>query len=99
VDSKQTLWKQFGLAASFGTKPHYQMRQVAPRHFQQTGERAGIGIAAVQSIMDGLRSEALAAIDSVVSDLPREFPDKIASSIVEGVKRRIRILDAPDARS
>jgi serine/threonine-protein kinase HipA len=97
VDSKQIPWKQFRLAMSFGTKPHYQMRQIAPRHFQQTGERAGIGIAAVQSIMDELRNETSAAIDSVVSDLPREFPEKIASSIVAGVKRRIRALDNPDA--
>ncbi len=33
VDSKQIRWKNFRLAMSFGTAPHFEMRQLAPRHF------------------------------------------------------------------
>jgi serine/threonine-protein kinase HipA len=93
VDSKQILWKQFRLAMSFGTKPYYGMaRQIAPRHFYQTADRAGIGKEVVTSIIDELREQTLEAVDRVLSALPANFPEKIANSICNGIKRRLRIL-------
>lgn len=97
VDSKQILWKQFQLAMAFGTKPHYRMRQIAPRHFYQTGESAGIGRQTIESILDELHEGALTAVDSVLSKLPREFPEEIASSISDGIKRRVHLLREPSA--
>lgn len=96
VDSKQILWKQFRLAMSVGTKPHFQIRQIAPRHFLQTGERAGVETSMVQSIIDELRDGASAAVDSVVSNLPKGFPDQIALSIQAGFKRRLLLLESPE---
>lgn len=93
VDSKQLPWKNFGLAMSFGTKPHYKMRQIAPRHFFQTAEKAGIGKETVASIIEELRDEAAAALDRVSADLPQNFPVNIADSISNGIKRRLRILE------
>lgn len=93
VDSKQILWKNFRLAMSFGTKPHYEMKQVAPRHFFQTADRAGIGKDVVPSIIEELRDETAAAIDRVNADLPTGFPGKLAYSISNGIKRRLRILE------
>ena len=52
VDSKQILWKSFRLAMSFGAKPHYKIMQVAPRHFSQTAELAGVGKQVVPSIVE-----------------------------------------------
>jgi serine/threonine-protein kinase HipA len=92
VASKQILLKRFQLAMAFGTKHHYQMRQVAPRHFFQTAERAGVGEQVVQSIIEELRDGASAAVDSVLSKLPSDFPTQIASSIEAGIKRRLRFL-------
>lgn len=93
VDSKQLEWKSFRLAMSFGTKPHYAMRQVAPRHFFQTADEAGIGKEVVPSIIEELRGEVVGAIDRVSSDLPQSFPVKIADSISNGIRRRMRILE------
>jgi serine/threonine-protein kinase HipA len=92
VDSKQVLWKQFRLAMGFGTKPHYQIRQIAPRHFFETANQAGIGQEVIESVIDELLEGAAFAADSVVSRLPRDFPDQIASSIVKGIKRRLQVL-------
>jgi serine/threonine-protein kinase HipA len=92
VDSKQILWRQFRLAMAFGTKPHYQIRQIAPRHFFQTAEQAGVGTEVVESIVDELVEGASAAVDLVISRLPKNFPGQIASSITEGMKKRIRLL-------
>jgi serine/threonine-protein kinase HipA len=97
VDSKQVLWKQFRLAMSFGTKPHYVMRQIAPRHFFQTADRAGIGKQVVISILQELHDEVTAAVDRVISDLPVSFPEQIADSICDGIKRRLRILETGEA--
>ena len=96
VDSKQVLWKHFRLAMSFGTKPHYQIRQIAPRHFFQTAERSGIGKLVAASITDELCNEASAAVDRALSDLPASFPGQIADLIRGGIERRLRILEIGD---
>jgi serine/threonine-protein kinase HipA len=99
VDSKQTQWKNFRLAMSFGTKPHYEMRQVAPRHFFQTADKAGIGKDVVPSIMEELHSETEAAVNRVNADLPTGFPGKLADSISDGIMRRLRILEVGEEPS
>ncbi len=96
VDTKQILWKNFRLAMSFGTKPHYAFRQVAPRHFFQTAERAGIGKQVVPSIIDELLKEVPAAIDGVLGALPAKFSEEIAASIADGIRNRLHILESVD---
>ena len=96
VDSKQILWKQFRLAMAFGTKPHYQIRQIAPRHFFQTAELAGIGRQVVESVIEELLDSAISAVDSVVSKLPKNFPGQIATRIQAGIKGRLRLLAASE---
>jgi serine/threonine-protein kinase HipA len=92
VNSKQILWKQFRLAMAFGTKPHYQIRQIAPRHFFQTGDQAGIGRQVIESVIQELLDRASPAVESVLASLPADFPDEIASSIEAGIKGRLRLL-------
>jgi serine/threonine-protein kinase HipA len=92
VDSKQIPWKNFSLAMSFGTKPHYKMKQIAPRHFLQTAISAGIAKDVVPSIIGELCSDLMAALNRVNADLPVSFPSEIADSISDGIKRRLQIL-------
>lgn len=92
VDSKQIRWKDFRLAMSVGAKPHYAMRQVAPRHFFETANKAGIGKDIVPSIIEELRGEMAGAIDHVNAALPSGFPGKLADSISNGIRRRLRSL-------
>jgi serine/threonine-protein kinase HipA len=96
VDSKQILWRQFRLAMAFGTKPHYQIRQIGPRHFFETAELAGVGRQVVTSVIEELLDGAASAVDSVVSKLPKNFPDQIASRIGVGIKGRLRVLAASE---
>jgi serine/threonine-protein kinase HipA len=96
VDSNQMPWKHFRMAMAFGRQAHYQIRQIAPRHFFETGERTGVGRQVIESILDELRDTASTAVDSVLSDLPREFPVQIASSIEAGIKRRLHFLENYD---
>jgi serine/threonine-protein kinase HipA len=76
---------------AFGTKPHYQIRQIAPRHFFQTADEAGIGRQVIESVIHELLDGAASAIESVVANLPGNFPDEIASSIEAGIKGRLRL--------
>jgi len=92
VDSKRILWKQFRLAMAFGTKPHYQIRQIAPRHFFQTADQAGIGQQVIESVIQELLDAAASAVESVVASLPGDFPGEVASSIEAGIKGRLRLL-------
>lgn len=94
LDSKRILWKQFRLAMAFGTKPHYQIRQIGPRHFFQTAELAGIGRQVVESVVEELLDRAASAVDSAASRLPKNFPDQVASRIRSGIKGRLRLLAA-----
>jgi len=77
---------------AFGTKPHYQIRQIAPRHFFETAAKAGVGGQVVDSIIQELLDISSAAVDSVVSRLPKGFPEKVANSIGAGIKRRLLLL-------
>jgi serine/threonine-protein kinase HipA len=99
VDSKQILWKQFRLAMAFGTKRHYQIRQIAQRHFFQTADQAGVRREVIESAVHELIDGGTGAVESVVSKLPKSFPDQIASSIEAGIKRRLRLLAASETAS
>jgi len=100
VDTKQILWKQFRLAMAFGTKPHYQIRQIAPRHFFQTAAKAGVGRQVIESIIQELLDGTSAAVDSVLSKLPKKFPGQVASSVAAGIRRRLLLLqESKDAES
>jgi serine/threonine-protein kinase HipA len=97
IDSKQIPWKHFRLAMSFGDRPHYEMRQVAPRHFAQTANRAGMGKQVVSTQIVELLSGFPSAIDRAQSELPSGFPDEIANSIINGIKRRLRVLEVGES--
>jgi serine/threonine-protein kinase HipA len=97
VDAKQILFKQFRLAMAVGSKRHYKVMWIAPRHFFETAEKSGVGKKVVREIIDELRDSASAAVDSVVSDLPKGFPEPVADSIRQGVKRRLKLLNEPEA--
>jgi serine/threonine-protein kinase HipA len=96
VDAKQVLWKHFRLAMSFGAKSHYVIRQIAPRHFFQTADRAGVGNQVIQLILEELRDGTQAAMDVVIAELPNNFPEKIVHSISAGIKGRLRTLEIGD---
>ena len=93
VDAKQILFKQFRLAMAVGSKRHYKVMWIAPRHFLETAEKSGVGKKVVRKIFDELRDSASAEVDSVVSDLPKGFPEHVADSIQRGVNRRLKLLN------
>jgi len=92
VDSSQIRHNQFRLAMAVGDNQQYVMKTIAPRHFVQTANRAGIGESVVTSIFDELRGTAEGAIDREAEKLPKDYPAEVANSIISGMKRRLRAI-------
>jgi hypothetical protein len=42
-------------------------------------------------MLDEIENDTDRAIDAAVDDLPSGFPERIVSSVIEGVRRRLRL--------
>jgi serine/threonine-protein kinase HipA len=69
-----------------GSKRHYQVIQIGPHHFVETAKKSGVGKQVVSNIIEELRDSVSAMVDSVISGLPKGFPEAVAGSTQKGVK-------------
>ncbi len=90
VDAGEIKWNRMKLAMAVGDNRHYVINTIAPRHFLQTAKKCGVPSAVVQEIFDEIADTAPAAIDTALADLPKDFPEPIAQSIIEGLRGRMR---------
>jgi serine/threonine-protein kinase HipA len=96
-DARQIRRNQMKLAMSVGTKRHYVVDTIAPRHFLQTAERCGLSPQATKTTIEELLDAGVSKIDKAVGQLPKDFPEAIATSIEEAAKRRLaQFLPASD---
>jgi serine/threonine-protein kinase HipA len=79
------------LAMAVGDSRHYTIGSIVPRHFLQTAARSGVPASLVQGILDEIENDTDQAIDTAVNGLPPGFPERIVSSIIEGVRQRLRL--------
>ena len=66
---------------------HRQLHGVLP----QTAAKCGVSASLVQGVLDEIENDTDRAIDAAVSDLPPGSPERIVSSVIEGVRRRLRL--------
>lgn len=93
VDAGQIRKNRMKLAMAVGDKRHYVIDTILPRHFLQTAKRCGVPSAVVQDIFDEIADTAPSAIDSALAGLPKDFPEPIAESIIDGLHRRRRLFE------
>ena len=74
-----------------GDSRHYTIDSIVPRHFLQTAASAGVSASLVQGILDEIENDADRAIDAAINGLPPKFPERIVSSVLEGLRRRLAI--------
>jgi serine/threonine-protein kinase HipA len=79
------------LAMAVGDRCHYTIDAIMPRHFPQTAARCGVSAALVQGILDEIENDTDRAGAAVLADLPLGFPERIVSSVIEGLRRRLRL--------
>jgi serine/threonine-protein kinase HipA len=89
VDAGEIRHNRMKLAMAVGDSRHYVIDSILPRHFLQTAASAGVPASLVQGILDEIENDTDRAIDAAVNDLPSGFPERIVSSIIEGVRRRL----------
>jgi len=91
VDAGEIRRNAMKLAMAVGDSRHYVIDSIMPRHFLQTAASAGVPASLVQGILDEIENDTDRAIDAAVNDLPPGFPERIVSSVIEGVRRRLRL--------
>src|SRR5262245_13298307 len=69
-DARQVQKKSFRFAMSVGDKRHYVMSNIAPRHFQQDGDAAGLPTGSADAILKELLDSAPSAIESATQAEP-----------------------------
>lgn len=92
IAAKQVRSRQFKLAMAAGTRRHYLIDAITPRHFLQSAKAAGIAQGEVLSILNDLRQRAPSALTDTIDTMPTGFPAELAESIAEGVLLRLRLI-------
>jgi serine/threonine-protein kinase HipA len=90
VAAREIRRNQFRLAMAVGDNRHYRIDMIAPRHFLQTAQSAGMGANIVVSIFEELRDTVIDAVTSTVAKLPRNFPEEVAATIQLGINKRLQ---------
>ena len=93
VDAGEIRHNAMKLAMAVGDNRHYTINSIMPRHFLQTAASAGVPASLVRGILDEIENDTDRAIDVAVNGLPPGFPERIVSSVLEGVRRRLRLFD------
>ena len=93
VDAAQLRKNQFRLASAVGDSRHYAIDTIMPRHFAQTAKKSGIPATMVEQICTELADTVEAAIDTTLTSLPEDFPPALATSITEGLRTRMSLIE------
>jgi serine/threonine-protein kinase HipA len=92
VDRKQIRLNGFKLAMAPGDGRHYAVNSIAPRHYYQTADKAGLAKDDVDEIFASLSSGIPSALERTIAAMPKGFPSRLAESIAGGVTRRLRLV-------
>jgi len=92
VDAGQIRHNRMKLAMAVGDKRHYVLGSIMPRHFFQTAASNGVAPTMVKGILDEIANESDRAIDAAIKELDEGFPKAIVASVVDGMRRQIRLL-------
>jgi serine/threonine-protein kinase HipA len=91
VDAGEMRHNAMKLAMAVGDGRHYVIDSIMPRHFLQSAARAGVPASLVQGILDEIENDTDRAIETAVDGLSPGFPERIVSSVIEGLRRRLRL--------
>ncbi|WP_447970126.1 type II toxin-antitoxin system HipA family toxin [Nitrospira sp. M1] len=81
--------KQMKLAMSIGTSRHYHISEIIRRHFIQTGDAAGLPKALIRESIEEMVDTGKAAIHTIESELPTDFPEVIHTSVRDALIDRL----------
>lgn len=86
VDDGQIRQNRMRLAMS--VDGHYRINEVVPRHFLQVAKGAGYGVTLAEEVLADAAERIELAIEKTVSGMPTNFPEDLAQTNADGVRRR-----------
>lgn len=89
LDAGEVHPKRVKMAMALGDRRHYVIERILPRHFYQTGERAGLSRATITGVLAELAQDLPRALAKTAEHLPADFPDQIRDSVTQGALRRL----------
>jgi serine/threonine-protein kinase HipA len=90
-------WQKAGLAMSVrGKSKHYLLKDIRRRHFNHLARQCGLGENAEPLIQEILAATP-AVISSVQKDLPKGFPQRVLDTILKGLAKSAKQLEAMPA--
>lgn len=92
LDSGEIPRRKFRLAMSVGKSRHYAIQEIAPRHFMQTAELAGIGKPMMNALFEEIAAGVGKRVSTLAAALPRDFPGALIESVTAALKHRSRLL-------
>lgn len=92
VDARELQKNKTRMALAVGDQRHYVVDRILARHFIQTAARSGLSGQVVDAIFADVLDAADAAIAQVTRELPNDFPRALQDSILQGFRRRLRVL-------
>lgn len=92
-DARQLTRNRYRMAMAVGDRRHYRVDSIMPRHFYQTGAKAGLDEGTIRGLFAQLIADAPEAIQVTKASLPRGFPKDLANSIFTGFNSRLRLLE------
>lgn len=87
-DRRQISRNAFRLAMAIGDKRRYKVTDIAPRHFEQTGARAGYPIAALHEVMTETIKQLPKAIEAVQKTIDPSVPAAMVEAITKAAEHR-----------
>ncbi len=88
---RQIEYQKMNMAmALHGNNKHYRWDQIMPRHWFDESKKVDFPESEMQAIIDQILGSIDSVIADVVSRLPTNFPDDIASPIFDGIKKVVR---------
>jgi len=80
------------LAMAFRTKNvHYKLKDISPRHFFSVADKAGLG-SDIAEIVDTMMMATPSVLQDVEAMLPNNFPQQVADSIFNGLKKSAKYI-------
>ncbi len=95
LDAGQIDQNRAKMAMAVGKKRNYVVHTIVGRHFVQTGSLCGLPDRMVEETMEELIAGAENSFLKVLSALPNDFPQQMASSIVDAARHRLDLLKTP----
>jgi len=94
-------FKDIKLAMAVGASRHYRIDEIFPRHWAQTAKQCDVPPDTALQMCRELANTAEGAITRAARQIPDNFPDEIATPILDGIRKRAAILSrtAPDTQA